>query len=425
MNLSPFYTMIVAGVFIVLAIWFCVRLYRRFMHQELIYKEIMAQQNEFLCLVSDKLICQRIYQTAESDYFRQLFSVGSDLLHIVMPENREMLQLMVKRAFEQNSPQTLIVQLNHLEKRIWCQLNLNPITLNDDKIVLLVALKNITEIMRLRHVEKELHIQESMLPRISFDVFWKLDVETRRVTLLNDISFERHGMFSCPRGEYEIRDLVFPLDCAMLEDELAFRIRKFLSEGEDPYANALRIMNVRMRSPRALGVWAAVTGFLTRSEDGRLLMYGSMHKIETPSFANSSPIDNKNIFSTIMRSSVLRVFWCDTFGTILGGNTNFATSMNVPSIDNLCGKSLIEDIHGARGVFLRYMYSHLKELSNHSAKTQVYKEFNVYRSDLDTSCKGEFELLTLRKTSGEIEGGLFIYSFHIEAENSALDSMIF
>ena len=413
MLFSLFYAiLLIVGIFL-LAVFIVFRIYNRFKKQELVYKEIMATEDGVLLLLASDLKVINIYLSEESDRFYRILGNNSHFLNIVAKENHELVLATFDRAFKLKIPQTVAFRLSRQTlngEDKWYKLNVRPVTLGNGNFAFACSVKNVNDIQRLQNLEETIAYEQKSLQRTSFDILWKLDIESRKVTLLNGISFERHGAIERAPGVYSLQDLVFPQDYNILEEKINFRVREFLKLGYDPYEQSARVVNVRMRAPEYSSVWHGVSGFVFRSKVGKLYMYGSTHRILVKPFVNLSSLSITNIFNALMQMKTFRVFWCNNSGQILGGNENFI-------LDSELFKDVVQKIHiptytGKQENLLRYFYSKLSEISDYSAKINVIGNFEVSDKSIDDlPLIGSYNLIPLKDAFGKMEGGLFVYWF--------------
>lgn len=418
MNLSPFFASVAVAAIFVLALCVVLRIYFRFSARERLYRDILAVQEGAIFQLDSNLDCEAVLPSSDSLRYSKQLGSGANFLGIVADDYHAQVMASAKVAVERHASQTVVFRLKADEdipkEFTWAKVTFCPLA-EFESVKIFAMLKNMNEMMRLQNVERESMRQQECIRKTSSDILWRLDVETRQVHVLNDIEQERHGAISRPSGFYDLAGLVFPGDLLMLEREINFRVSQYLQNGRDMYER--RVMNVRMRSPSASGVWHSLAGVVAKDDDGRLVMYGATHRIATPEFSTMPSFGTQIVLRTLMRSPSLRVFWCDMEGKLIGCNRVFAVDLEEVSPENLVGKR-IEDFDGPTKEWCQYFMRNLKSIEANPVAFSESREFVIAKTTFDSkSHTGRFDMVPLRDVTGQMYGCLFVYWFEAHSES--------
>lgn len=411
MDYSPFYALLTVLGFLSVFFIIMLRVYKFFKRKEYMYRDVMSLQDGVLFLLSlGELKCMAVYPSQDSEQYYRLIRKGLNFLNIVEDEFHEIVKSTAEKALQTNSMQEVIFRLRHTsgDEKSWVKLSIREVAWDKNDSVFACVMKNQNEIMRLHSFEHEIIRQQKNLKVTSFDLLWKIDIETRQLTLLNDLVEEKHLVTSKPAGVYNLRELVHGSDYTKLEDELNFRVKHYLKNGKDVYSENPRIINIRLRSASSTGVWYGICGILDKDDDGRLVMYGAAHRLPIPVVSKISEFEIPHLFSVLMSSPTLRIFWCDLEGIILGCNKNFALDMGEETPEKLRGDN-IENLELLKKEWVSYFYNHLREFSEYSINTPISKFFQVNRNHDNLEVHGQFNVLPLLNENGKAYGGLFMY----------------
>lgn len=412
MDYSPLYALLTVIVFLVIFGIIFFRIFLLYKRKENMYHDLMSLQDGILFLLSfENLKCLQVYPTRNPEQYYRLLRKNVIFSDIVAEEFHQLLFSTIENIKTTGLTQEIYIRLSNFsykEDNTWVVLALRKINWEKTGSILVAFMKNKNELMRLRNLEKKIEYQERHLQVTSFDLLWKLDVEARELTLLNDLVEKRHWVISKSAGNYLLHDLILSSDCAILEDEINFRVREFLKNGKDIYAENSRILRVRLRASGNRGIWFEICGVIDKDLDGRLVMYGSARRLPIPPLSSITKFDAENLIMGLMKSPSLRVFWCDLDGVILGCNRGFALDMGEQSPDDLKMKK-IEELENLKKEWLSYFYKHLENFKEYSAIFPFSKFFHVKKDVENIDVWGQFDVLPLIEDSGKVYGGIFIY----------------
>lgn len=420
MDYSPLYALITLIVFLGISVFIVYRFYIHNKRKEHMYRDLISLQEGVVFLLNpENLVCMTIYPSKESEQYHRFFGKGVDFTHVVAEEFQDIFKSTAEKTKATNSVQEIVFRLRNTteEEKCWVKLNMRLVNWSKGTSVFACVMKKQDEMVRLQSLEQEIIRQQKNWQVTAFDMLWRLDIETRQLELLNDLVEERHLVPSRPAGKYELRDLIMSSDFSILEEEINYRVRYFLEHGEDLYAKESRIINIRLRSTQSSGVWYGACGVIDKDDYGRLVMYGTAHRLPVPAISKISEFEISHLFVVLMNSPALRVFWSDLEGTILGCNKGFALDMGENSPETLQNKN-IEELEYLRKEWVTYFYKHLKNFKEFSPNNPISKYFHVTR-DLDhLEVLGQFNVMPLLNENGKAYGGLFMYWVQPAAEVS-------
>lgn len=383
----------------------------RYRNQRNLISNTLSFRHGTLILVSESFDIIRIFPSLEAERFTQITLDGS-FLSIFSEEFAQTLQSNMALAKEKGRSPESMVRLNAANGGDWYKVAFSRFS-GSAGTEFICSLEPMNDLMSLQQTAYDSRKKIDAFRKAVFDVLWCIDIETRRVTLFNDVLDSRHGALSRPAGEYPLRELVVLQDYLHFETRLNERVKNFVKYGTDLGSD--HILNLRMIAPQHTSVWHALRGVILRDDNGRLLMYGSSHRLERLQFPGADPLDFSNMFSFVLYSSVLRIFWCDLDGHVLGGNSAYARDMDRSMLEDL-QSICIADFKGPQEYGMRFFYSHLHKMREEKFVGPVVRPFSfpAGRGGDYPDVDGQMELIPMTDENGELVGGLFIYSISDE-----------
>lgn len=357
-------------------------------------------------LLSEKFDVLQILPSLEAERFAHM-CVDGNFLALFSEEFAQTFQSNMEIAKDKGRSPESMVRLSAVNGGDWYKISIIRFT-SSSGTMFICSLEPMNDLMGLQLTASDSRKKIDAFRKAVFDVLWCIDIETRRVTLFNDVLDSRHGALSRPAGEYPLRDLVVLQDYLHFETRLNERVKNFVKYGADLGAD--HILNLRMIAPQHTSVWHALRGVILRDDNGRLLMYGSSHRLERLQFPGADPVDFGNMFSVVLNSSVYRIFWCDLDGRVLGGNSAYARDMDKSKVEEL-QSICIADFKGPQEYGMRFFYSHLSKMRDEKIVGPVVRPFSfpAGRGGEYPDVDGQMELIPMTNNEGQLVGGLFIY----------------
>lgn len=391
---------------LVVAISVILLLLQRHFYNRRFFYDVSASLNSTILLLSDSLNCLQIYPSQETEKFVGIV-LNKNFISICSEEFSMSLLAGIERAKQKGFSPEIVFRLSKNMGGDWYKVTFSMLHSKSNSNYLCV-LTPLNDLMNLQKSKRENEEKIKALQSTSFDIVWCIDVETRKVTFFNDVVEARHGAVSRHAGTYDLREIIMSQDYAVFEVLLSTRIRNFIKLGVDLGAD--HVLNLRMIAPQHSYVWHAVKGLLIRSDDGRLLMYGTTHRLEKLQFPDADAFDFSNMFSMILGSSQLRLFWCDQNGNLKGGNASFARDLHVESLDEIKNHSLSDNYGGATKEGMLLLNAAFNKLKDEKSSGPIYRNFTLPRvNEIFTGARGWYEAVPQNDENGVMKGCLFIY----------------
>lgn len=208
---------------------------------------------------------------------------------------------------------------------------------------------DINDLVDAREELRQAEDRYSLLLQNTFDVAWLLDIETRKITFLSEISYEHTGVDSRPAGSVLNSEEIFPAeDIAMCRSMINRRIkdlRESNASRDKPEEN-----NIRVRNADGSLIWSRMRSTLYKDKFGRLFLAGVTHRIFMSTVSNAGSGGNcESITNSLLSLPSVRVFWMDQNKMFLGCNAAFAMDMGFPAPKFITGKQEAEIAKIAKG----------------------------------------------------------------------------
>lgn len=369
------------------------------------FNEVIGSQSSTVLILSENLVCTHIFPSKEADKFETV-ARDNKIDFICAEEYKSSLLASIERTRAQGYSPDTVVRLSGALGGNWYKVSF-ALSKTGDVTQFISYWTPANDLMSLQKAEHESRQKIEAYQGTSFDIVWCIDVEKRQVTLFNDVTESRHGVISRAAGVYDLREIVLLQDYLFFEERLNLRIKDFVKFGVDFGSD--HILNLRLHAPRNTTVWHSLKGILVRGDDGRLLMYGTTHRLDKLQFPDASATDFSNLFSRLQNSSVLRIFWCNMDTQIQGGNATFARDMHVNSLSELTRFNLSEKFEGTERHGIELMYSMFTKMKNENYSGPMSNNISFPAELEEGFIKGGVELIPITDADSQLTGALFVY----------------
>ena len=276
--------------------------------------------------------------------------VGHTMQEMVHPDDYAIIQGIIQENAAKRHYEGIFARLRTASSN-WQWTQTSAILVKDingnDQIICYT--NDINDLVNAREALQQAEDHYSLLLQNTFDVAWQLDIETRKITFLSEISYEHTGVDSRPAGSVLNSEEIFPAeDIAMCRAMINRRIKN-LTENQktrdEPEEN-----NIRVRNADGSIVWSRMRSTLYKDQFGRLFLAGVTHRIFMSSTTDLGAQKNcESITNSLLSLPNVRVFWMDQNKMFLGCNAAFAMDMGFPAPKSITGKIESEFAKSAKG----------------------------------------------------------------------------